>query len=223
MVSERVVRIVFLGPPGAGKGTQARFVVERYGACQVSTGEILRKAAREHTPLGKKAAGYLDRGTLVPDDVMLKLVAERLHGEDCGLGFILDGFPRTIAQAEGLATILRDMGSTLDCVFFFHVPRSVIIERLAGRRTCKRCGTLYHRIFNPSTRETVCDRCGGELDQREDDREETVAARLDVYETQTAPLIDYYRRQGLLREIDGVGSVEEIKNRVFQALQESGR
>jgi adenylate kinase len=189
----------------------------------VSTGEILRKAAREQTPLGKEAVGYLNRGALVPDDVMLQLVAERLHGEDCGMGFVLDGFPRTIAQAEGLATILRGMGCGLDGVFFFQVPRGVIIQRLAGRRTCKRCGTLYHRTFDPPAREAICDRCGGELDQREDDREETVTQRLDVYETQTAPLIDYYRKQGLLTEIDGVGGVGDIKARVFQALQESGR
>ncbi len=214
------MRAVFLGPPGAGKGTQAKFLEERYKACQVSTGEILRKAVREQTPLGRKAAKHIDKGKLVPDDLMVKLVAERLREEDCKKGFVLDGFPRTKAQADGLEAILRDVGSRLDCVFSIQVPRGIIIQRLAGRRTCKRCGTLYHVLFNPSKREGVCDRCGGELYQRDDDREETITARLDVYETQTAPLTDYYRKQGLLREIDGVGSVEEIRGRLFQALRE---
>lgn len=216
------MRVVFLGPPGGGKGTQARFLEGRYGACQVSTGDILRKAVRDQTPLGKQAAEYLDKGELVPDDVMLSLVAGRLREETCKRGFILDGFPRTIAQADGLEAILRDMGSRLDCVFLIQVPRDVVIQRLAGRRSCKRCGTLYHVAFNPPNRGGFCDRCNGELFQREDDREETIAARIYIYETQTAPLIDYYRKQGLLKEINGLGSVEGIHGRVLQVLREMG-
>ncbi|MFQ5902116.1 MAG: adenylate kinase [Candidatus Binatia bacterium] len=214
------MRVVFLGPPGAGKGTQTRFLEGKCGACPVSTGDILRKAVREQTPLGKKAAEYLDKGELVPDDVMVNLVAERLREEDCKRGFILDGFPRTIAQADGLEAVLRDMASGLECVFCIQVPKGVIIQRLAGRRTCRRCGTLYHVDFNPPSREGVCDRCHGDLYQREDDQEETIGARLRVYEVQTAPLIDYYRKKGLLREINGVGTVEEIRTHVLQALGE---
>lgn len=212
------MRVVFLGPPGAGKGTQAKFLQGRYEACQVSTGDILRQAVQDRTPLGKKAGEYLDNGKLVPDDVMLGLVAERLRKEDCKKGFILDGFPRTLAQAEGLGQILRDLGWELDAVLCIHVPREIIVQRLAGRRSCTQCGSLYHTVFNPSQREGICDRCEGKLHQRWDDREETVTARLRVFETQTAPLIDYYRKKSLLNEINGVGSVEEIRTRVFRAL-----
>lgn len=221
MAREGVVRVVFLGPPGAGKGTQAKFLEGRYGACQVSTGDILRKAVQDRTPLGQRAAAYLDKGELVPDDVMLNLVGERLTEKDCGKGFILDGFPRTVAQAEGLEGILRNLGWELDSVLCMQVPQGVIIERLSGRRSCKKCGSLYHAAFNPPRRQGLCDRCNGELFQRQDDREETIAARLHVFETQTAPLVDYYRKKGLLREINGVGSVEEIRGRVLQALGET--
>ncbi len=213
--------MIFLGPPGAGKGTQAKFLEGEYGACQVSTGEILRRAVRDRTFLGKKAAEYVDKGELVPDEIMLNLVGERLHKKDCEKGFILDGFPRTITQAQGLDAIVRDMSSKLDRVFCIQVPHGVLIERLAGRRTCSRCGALYHVVFNPSARKDICDKCHTDLYQREDDREETIEARLHVYETQTAPLIDYYRNQGLLREIDGVGSVEEIHNRILLALDKT--
>lgn len=214
------MRLVLLGPPGAGKGTQAKFIQQRYAVCRVSTGEILRKAVEEKTPLGKKAARYLAKGELVPGDVMVNLVAERLRREDCRKGFILDGFPRTVAQADSLETILGEMDIGLDCVLYIRAPQDVIIRRLAGRRTCKRCGTLFHTEFNPPRRENICDRCDGELYQRQDDREKTVRARLRVYETQTAPLIDYYRKRGLVKEIDGDGSVEETRNRVLEALPE---
>lgn len=214
------MRLVLLGPPGAGKGTQAKFIQQRYAVCRVSTGEILRKAVEEKTPLGKKAARYLAKGELVPGDVMVNLVAERLRREDCRKGFILDGFPRTVAQADALETILGEMDIGLDCVLYIRAPQDVIIRRLAGRRTCKRCGTLFHTEFNSPRRENICDRCDGELYQRQDDREKTVRARLRVYETQTAPLIDYYRKRGLVKEIDGDGSVEETRNRVLEALPE---
>ncbi|HSK28437.1 MAG TPA: nucleoside monophosphate kinase, partial [Candidatus Limnocylindria bacterium] len=157
---------------------------------------------------------------LVPDDVIVNLVAERLKGKDCEAGFILDGFPRTIPQAESLDHFLAKMGLSLNRVLSVKVPKEVIIERLAGRRTCRGCGALCHVTFNPPTKEGVCDRCGGELFQRDDDREETIAHRLSVYDTQTAPLVDYYRRQGILVEVDGVGEIDDIRDRVIQALGE---
>jgi len=216
------VRVVLLGPPGAGKGTQAKWLQERFEACQVSTGDILRKAVAEQTPLGKQAAAYINRGALVPDSLIVDLVAERLKEKDCDKGFVLDGFPRTISQAESLEEILKKMRLALDCVLSVQVPHRVIVERLAGRRTCKGCGALYHLTLDPPSKEGVCDRCGGELYQRDDDREETITARLKVYEAQTAPLVNYYRERGMLREIDGVGKVDEIRSRVLQALGDRG-
>lgn len=214
------LRVVLLGPPGAGKGTQAKLLREKFEACQISTGDILRQAVVDQSPLGKEASEYIKRGDLVPDGVIVKLVAERLKEKDCAPGFILDGFPRTLAQAESLEQILQKMGLELQSVLLVQVPHAVIIERLAGRRICKNCGTLYHLHFNPSARGTVCDHCGGELWQRDDDREETITARLKVYDNQTAPLIDYYRQRGLLKEIDGVGNVEDIRHRLIRALEE---
>jgi len=211
-------RVVLLGPPGAGKGTQAKLLQEKFAACQVSTGDILRKAVAEQTALGKEASDYINHGALVPDSVIVNLVVERLREKDCEPGFILDGFPRTIPQAESLDAILKKMGLNLNCVLSVQVPEEIIIERLAGRRTCKNCGALSHMVFNPQKRAGVCDRCGGELYQRDDDREETVANRLKVYDSQTAPLISYYRERGLLSEIDGVGEIDEIRSRVTQAL-----
>lgn len=212
------VRVVLLGPPGAGKGTQAKLIQEQFAACQISTGDILREAVAQQTPLGREAGQYIHRGALVPDDVIVKLVAERLKEKDCEAGFILDGFPRTIPQAESLDTILKRTNLRLNGVLSVQVPREVIIERLAGRRTCKNCGALSHVVFDPPKRSGICDRCGGELFQRDDDREETIAHRLQVYESQTAPLVGYYRERGLLREIDGVGGIDEIRARVIRAL-----
>jgi adenylate kinase len=212
------LRIVLLGPPGAGKGTQAKLLQEKFQACQVSTGDILRKAVAEQSPVGKEASEYINRGALVPDSVIVKLVAERLKDNDCRNGFILDGFPRTIPQAQSLEEIVKKMGVALHHVLLMQVPHGLIVERLAGRRTCRGCGAPYHRSFDPPKQEGVCDRCGGELLQRDDDREETIRARLDVYDAQTAPLVDYYRQRGILREIDGVGKVEDIQNRVIKAL-----
>jgi adenylate kinase len=214
-----VLRVVFFGPPGAGKGTQARLLEQKFGACQVSTGEILRRAAREQSALGKQAADYLDRGDLVPDQVMVKLVAERLREPDCRSGFILDGFPRTLAQADELEQMLDGTGLALESALCLQASNDVIIKRLSGRRTCKQCGSLHHLVFNPPARPGICDRCGGELYQREDDREKMIAARLRVYEKQTAPLKEYYRKRGLLKEIDGVGSVEEVGKRVLRAVE----
>ena len=214
------LRVVLLGPPGAGKGTQAKLLREKFEACQVSTGDILRKAVADQSPLGKEASAYIRRGDLVPDGVIVKLVAERLKEKDCAQDFILDGFPRTISQAQSLEEILQKMGLGLQAVLLVQVPHRIIVERLAGRRTCKNCNALYHLKFNPSASESVCNRCGGELLQRDDDREETISKRLKVYDKQTAPLVDYYRQRGILREIDGVGSVDDIRNRLIKALEE---
>jgi adenylate kinase len=214
------IGVVLLGPPGAGKGTQAKHLRERFEACEISTGDLLRKAVSEQSRLGKQAAAYIERGALVPDDLIVDLVAEKLKQKECAKGFILDGFPRTLAQAESLDEILKRLGMRLSAVLSVRVPERVIVERLAGRRTCRRCGTLYHSTFNPSKAGLSCDRCGGELYQRDDDREETINARLGVYAKQTAPLVSYYRERGLLRDIDGVGSVADIRERVVQALGE---
>jgi adenylate kinase len=213
-----VARVVLLGPPGAGKGTQAKLLQDEFGAVQISTGDILRKAVADEIPLGKEAAGYINSGALVPDSLIVNLVAERLKEKDCENGFVLDGFPRTIPQAESLDEILKKMGFNLNCVLSVQVPHSEIIERLAGRRTCRKCGALCHVAFNPPKRDDICDRCGGELYQRDDDKEQTIANRLQVYERQTAPLINYYRERGLLREIDGVGEIGQIRARVAAAL-----
>jgi adenylate kinase len=212
------VRLVLLGAPGSGKGTQAKLLEEQHGIRQVSTGDILRKAVSEKTPLGTKAAGYMQKGELVPDGVMLDLIGERLAGDEYRNGFVLDGFPRTIAQAEGLDALLKRLGASLDSVLFVNVPRETIVERLSGRRTCKDCGSLYHVALAPAKEAGRCDRCGGDLYQRDDDREEMIGARLNVYEKQTAPLIDYYKKKGLLREIEGTGEVEEVQDRIVEAL-----
>ncbi len=212
------IRVVLLGPPGAGKGTQAKLLQERFEACQISTGDILRKAIAEQTSLGKQASEYVQKGELVPDSLIVDLVAERLKEKDCERGFVLDGFPRTISQAESLEKILNQAGLALDAVLAVQVPQGVIVERLAGRRTCRRCNALYHVTLDPPKAQSICDRCGGELYQRDDDREETITARLKVYDTQTAPLLDYYRERGLLRDIDGFGKVDEIHGRIVRAL-----
>ena len=211
-------RVVLLGPPGAGKGTQAKLLEDRFAARQISTGDILRKAVAEQTPLGKQASEYIRRGELVPDRLIIDLVADRLKEKDCEQGFVLDGFPRTIAQAQSLEEILEKMGLGLDCVLSVQVPHKLIVERLSGRRTCKGCGALYHLVFDPPKAAGTCNRCGAELFQRDDDREETVTNRLKVYDDQTAPLVSYYRERSLLREIDGVGEVEAIGKRVVRAL-----
>jgi adenylate kinase len=213
--------MVLLGPPGVGKGTQASRLETKLNACIVSTGDILRDAMREGTPLGREAESFVTKGRLVPDKLMLSLVGERLTAADCRNGFILDGFPRTLAQADGLQEVLSNRGTPLDFVFYIEVPEDVILKRLVGRRTCKSCGTVYHVDFNRSKREGRCDRCGGELYLREDDKEETIAERLSVYEVETVPLIEYYRRKGLIRHIDGVGTVTEIERKILSVLEES--
>ena len=210
--------MVLLGPPGAGKGTQAKLLREQFGACQISTGDILRQAVVDKTPLGREAQVYLSRGQLVPDNVIVGLVGERLKEKECENGFVLDGFPRTLPQAESLENILKTMRLSLDDVLSMQVPQDVIVQRLAGRRNCRNCGALYHVNFDPPKNPEICDRCDGHLQQRDDDREETITTRLNVYKSQTAPLADYYRERGKLREINGVGEVKDIHNRIIEAL-----
>ena len=216
------MNLIFLGPPGSGKGTQAKMLVDHYGIPQISTGDILREAVREGTPLGREAKGYMDRGELVPDEVVVGIVRERLQGDDCKKGFILDGFPRTIPQAEALEETLKGLSKGIDHVINIEVGKDELIRRLSGRRTCRKCGAMYHIIFDPPKREGVCDRCGGELYQRDDDREETIRERLRVYEEQTAPLIEFYRKRGLLRTIDGKGEIKEIFERIKSAVEGKG-
>ena len=208
------MNLILLGPPGSGKGTQAKKIVERYHIPQISTGDILRAAVKEQTPLGKEAKAYMDQGKLVPDEVVIGIVRDRLKAADCKNGFILDGFPRTVPQAEALAATLQTMNRTIDYVVSIDVNNEELLKRLTGRRTCRGCGVMYHLIFDPPRKEGVCDRCGGELYQRDDDKEETIKERLRVYDAQTAPLIAYYRDKGSLRTIDGVGAMEQI----FQAI-----
>jgi adenylate kinase len=211
------MRLLFLGPPGAGKGTQARELAREWGVPQVATGDMLREAMTAGTPLGRAAKQYYDRGELVPDDVILKMVAERFEQPDAAQGFILDGFPRTIAQAEGLAAMLDRLGHDVDSVIYFDVSEPELVRRLTGRRLCRACQTPFHVVSAPPKRAGVCDKCGGELYQRVDDSEATVRNRLGVYERQTAPLLDYYRKRGLLRTVSGEGAIDKIR----QALREA--
>lgn len=213
------MNIILLGPPGAGKGTQAQLMVSRYHIPQISTGDILREAVRKESALGKKAKSFMEKGQLVPDDVVIGIVEERLNDSDCHSGFILDGFPRTIPQAEALQGILQKMGKTLDHVLNIEVDFEELVRRLTGRRTCKLCGAMYHIIFSPPKEKDICDRCGGPLYQREDDQEETIRMRLKEYERQTAPLIQYYQTKGLLRSIDGIGTQSQIFDRIVQIIE----
>jgi len=212
------MRMVFLGAPGAGKGTQARLISESQGIPQISTGDILRAAVREGTPLGREAQGYMERGELVPDSVMVGLIRERLGSEDCANGFILDGFPRTLDQAEALDALLGDLNKPLTYVFDVEVPREELLKRLTGRRVCRSCSASFHVEFNPSQKGEACEHCGGELFQRADDNLETVGKRLDVYGEQTRPLTEYYRKKGILRTIDGMRPIGEIQKELAKML-----
>ncbi len=212
------MNIVFLGPPGAGKGTQAKMIAEKYGIPQISTGDMFREHLSKGTELGKKAKEYMDKGALVPDEIVLGMVEERLKQPDCEKGFILDGFPRTVPQAEALDKLLEKLGKKIDYAILIDVPDEELVKRLTGRRTCKKCGMMYHVIFKPPKEEGKCDVCGGELYQRADDNEETVRNRLKVYHEQTEPIIAYYEKKGVLHRIDGMGSIEEIFNRIVQLL-----
>ncbi len=212
------MNLILLGPPGGGKGTQAKRIVEKYGIPQISTGDILRDAVAKGTELGKKAKEYMDRGELVPDEVVIGIVRERLSQPDCEKGFILDGFPRTIKQAEALDEILEEMNRKIDAVIDIEVPDEEIIKRIVYRRTCKNCGAVYNLIYSPPKEDNKCDKCGGELYQRDDDKEETVKERLRVYKEQTQPLIDYYKNKGVLYTVDGTKSIDEVWSQIEDIL-----
>ena len=208
------MKIVMLGGPGAGKGTQAKIISEKYQIPHISTGDIFRANIKEGTELGKKAKTYMDAGALVPDELVVDLVADRLTWEDAKDGFVLDGFPRTIPQAEALTSALSDMGTRLDFAIDIEVPDQNIIDRMGGRRACVNCGATYHIVNIPPKTEGICDKCGNELILRDDDKPETVKKRLDVYHEQTQPLIDYYKDLDLLKEVDGTVTMDEV----FQAI-----
>jgi adenylate kinase len=204
------MKMILLGPPGAGKGTQAEKISAIYGIPHISTGDIFRENLKKGTKLGLEAKGYMDRGELVPDEVVIGIVRDRLAEKDCEVGFILDGFPRTVTQADALNNILEDLGRPVEHVLNIQVPDEIVVERLTARRTCRSCGAIYHMIFNPPHQEGVCNACDGEIYRRDDDSEETVRARLEEYHAKTQPLIDYYRNQGLLRDIDGSAGMGEV-------------
>ncbi|AVX20815.1 MULTISPECIES: adenylate kinase [Carboxydocella] len=212
------MRLLIMGPPGAGKGTQAEVLVKKLEIPHISTGDMFRAAIKEGTEMGKKAKEYMDAGQLVPDEVVVGMVKERLSKEDCAHGFLLDGFPRTIAQAEALEKTLQELDMQIDAVINIAVPREKLMERLTGRRICRACGASYHVVFNPPARPGICDKCGGELYQRDDDNEATVANRLDVYEAQTQPLIDFYQVRGLLRQIDGDQPIDKVLSDILTAI-----
>lgn len=213
------MRIILLGPPGAGKGTQAKDLVNKYGIPQISTGDILRKNLAEKTPLGLEAKKFMDAGGLVPDSVVIGIVKERLKEADCKKGYILDGFPRTVPQAEELDRALAEMKTPLDKVLSIEVKDEELVKRLSGRRTCRSCQEGYHVMFKAPKVADKCDKCGGELYQRDDDKEEAIKNRLVVYQKSTAPLIAYYTGKGLLRAVDGVGSMGDILKRMVAALE----
>lgn len=212
------MNLILLGPPGAGKGTQAQYLIERYGIPQISTGDMLRAAVRAGSDLGLQAKACMDAGALVPDSVVLGLVRERLLQQDCRPGFILDGFPRTVIQADALAEILHGIGCDLNCVVSLEVDVDALVQRLTGRRSCRSCAKGYHVSFEPPRHPGLCDLCGGELIQRDDDREDTIRNRMAVYREQTAPLIAYYRERGLLRSVDGMQEIQLVREQIATLL-----
>lgn len=212
------MNLIFLGPPGAGKGTQAKKLCAVLEIPQISTGDILRQAGRDGTPMGRLAKPLMDQGRLVPDEVVVGIVDERLRQEDCARGFVLDGFPRTVPQAEALSRALQALGRRIDCCVSIEVPSDQVVERISGRRSCPRCGNVYHVRDNPPAREGVCDREGAALVHRDDDQPDKVKERLEVYARQTAPLKAYYEREGKLRTVNGVGSPERIFAEIRKAI-----
>jgi adenylate kinase len=213
------MNLVLMGLPGAGKGTQAEKIVEKYGIPHISTGDMFRAAIKESTELGLQAKSFMDSGNLVPDEVTIGIVRERLSKEDCAEGFLLDGFPRTVAQAEALEDILSDLHKNINFVINIDVDQEFLMERLTGRRICKSCGSTYHLVFNPPAKDDVCDRCGGELYQRADDNAETVQNRLEVNQKQTKPLLDFYEGKGYLRNINGQQDIRKVFDELDQLLR----
>jgi adenylate kinase len=215
------MRLIFLGPPGGGKGTQAEFVAKKYHIPKLSTGDLLRENVERGTILGGQAKGYMDRGDLVPDDVVIGMVEEKLASSDCQKGFILDGFPRTVNQADKLSSILDGIGASLDRVVYFSLPKTEIVKRIGGRRSCPGCKAVYHLESIPPQKDEICDVCGTGLIQRNDDKPETIESRLAVYQEQTEPLVNYYKNGNLLSELDGSGSVAAVQERLVFLLSQS--
>ncbi len=211
--------VIFLGPPGVGKGTQAKMASVKTGLPQISTGDILREAVKARTPLGMEAKGYMDSGKLVPDDLVKKLLTERLARPDCAGGAILDGFPRNISQVRYLEGLRAPANNGTTRVVSFELTEAELLKRLTGRRVCKKCGMMYHIMFNPPLNDGICDTCGGELYQRDDDKEDVIRARMDVYRKDTEPVIAYYSGKGLLRTVSAAGTQEEVGRRVEEALK----
>ena len=212
------MKIIMLGAPGAGKGTQAKKIAEKCGIPHISTGDIFRANIKNGTELGKKANTYMDQGLLVPDELVCDLVVDRIQQDDCKKGYILDGFPRTIPQAESLDKALQAIGEKMDYAIDVEVPDENIVKRMGGRRACVGCGATYHLVYAPTKKEGICDVCGGELILRDDDKPETVQKRLGVYHEQTQPLIDYYKNQGILREVDGSVDMEDVFKEILNIL-----
>ncbi|WP_206459855.1 adenylate kinase [Anaerovorax sp. IOR16] len=212
------MNLVLLGPPGAGKGTQATKIAEKYNIPHISTGDIFRKNVKEGTPLGKKAQEYMSKGELVPDDLVIELVEDRLTEDDCKGGFLLDGFPRTVYQAEKFDVYLKEKNSAIDKVLDIDVEKDILIDRMIGRRVCKNCGATYHVKNMPPKKEGICDVCGGEIYQRADDTLETVSNRLQVYLEQTSPLIDYYEKAGNIAHINGAGALDKVFSEIVEVL-----
>lgn len=215
------MNILFMGPPGAGKGTQAERIVDQFAVPHISTGDAFRLAMKQGTPMGLKAKEYVDQGLLVPDEITNGIVRDRLLQDDCSKGFLLDGFPRTLQQAEALDGMLADSGRSLDHVINLKVDRGLLLARLTGRRICKSCGSTYHILNNPPKQEGICDKCGGELYQRSDDNEESVGTRLDQYISKTAPLLSYYEGKSLLREVDGEQDIDVVTAEIVSVLRGS--
>ncbi len=213
------IRLILLGPPGVGKGTQAKKIAEAYGVPHISTGDMLREAVRKGTPLGREAKAIMDRGDLVPDRVVIGIVSDRMAGEDCRRGWILDGFPRTVEQADALGAMLTNLGGGVQYVVSFQMEEAGLVRRLSGRRSCESCRAAFHLFFNPPKQEGICDACGGRLVQRDDDREETVRERLSVYRRKTEPLIAYYQGRGLLRIVDAGARIEEVFPKVCEIIE----
>lgn len=216
------MRLVLLGPPGAGKGTQARMLEHKCGIPQVASGDLLRAAVRDRSPIGAEARRYMDRGALVPDELVLRLIEERLSQADAQAGFILDGFPRTIRQAEALDGALTRRSERIKLVLAIMLSDDEIVKRISGRRTCKNCGAMFHTIFDPPRNFNLCNSCNGELYLREDDAEDTVRMRLEVYAAETGPVLQYYERDGRLVRIDGTGRAEEVQGRIVAAMDRAG-
>lgn len=212
------MNLILLGPPGAGKGTQAQRLVERLKVPQISTGDLLRAAVREGTDLGKQAKEYMERGELVPDSIVVGMLEERVKADDCKTGCILDGFPRAVSQAEALGEMFSGLGRALDHVVSIEVPEEELVKRLTGRRSCPKCGAMFHVMFSPPKKEGVCDKCGGELITRADDNEDTIRNRIAVYREQTEPLKKFYQKQGLLRPIDGTGTPRDIEGKIAEVV-----